>query len=394
MKNFYDIPNYPRFRISEDGQVYDLKYEKILDTHITSNGIPHVNVKQDTGFKRLSIVPLYALAFIEKPDGVDPKSLIAVFKDKNNRTFSKDTVIWTTVSKHQSDQFKQRIDDRRKQWNLPDFQNNPSLGYYPNPIECSEMLGYYYIPTTLEPVVINKDGLVYDLYRKQYKSTRTTDKGYVNVTMLGLDYNGSTQPLHRLLAYLFKEIPDHHKGKELSTLQVNHIDGIKTHNYLSNLEWTDGYENMNHARDNGLFSNQLEVLARNYVTGEQLQFRSISKAAEWMRVEVQSLRTHLTSSTAGRLLYNGYQLRYSSTDGWEEPFDLITKDDRYRYSGHMFVRNVSTNKITVFNNFAEACEHFNMIPHLVKNHRQRNGKNIPYNNLIFLVDKEFRYGVV
>lgn len=395
MSNFYEIPGYPRFKISEDGRIYDCKFEKELERHVTKDtNIPHVNVKYVDGFKRLYIIPLYALAFVEKPQDVENSKLIAVFKDGDKRVFSKDSIIWTTQSEHQTEKFKQRIEYRRKQFNLPDFKNNPTLGMYPNPIECKEMPGYYYIPTILEPVVINEEGKVYDLYRRQYKTLTVSYKGYVNVSLLGIDYNNTHKPIHRLLGYLFKEIPDRHKNKNISLLQVNHVDGIKEHNYPSNLEWTDGQENMNHARDNGLFSNQLEVAARNYITSEEVKFRSISKAAEWLKVPVQSLYTHLNSEIAGKLLYDGYQLKYTDNLEWQEPFDLISKDDRFRYSGHIFVKNVNTSKVTVFNNFKEACEYFNMTPHIVKNHRQRNGKLVPYQNLIFLVDKEFYNGVV
>ena len=73
---------------------------------------------------------------------------------------------------------------------------------------------------------------------------------------------------------------------------------------------------------------------------------------------------------------------------WVEPYDIHIKNDKFRYTGHIFVKNIMTGKIDIFNNFSEACEYFGYVPHTVKNHRARNNMKTPYNNLIFLVERE------
>lgn len=53
--------------------------------------------------------------------------------------------------------------------------------------------------------------------------------------------------VHRLVLEAFAPTPG------MEDLQVNHIDGCKTHNWLSNLEWVTREQNMQHAMKMGLW---------------------------------------------------------------------------------------------------------------------------------------------
>lgn len=68
--------------------------------------------------------------------------------------------------------------------------------------------------------------------------------GYVRIR-LRLNRKSVTRKVHRLVAQTFIANP---KGKE----QVNHIDGDKENNYISNLEWCTNSENQTHAISIGL----------------------------------------------------------------------------------------------------------------------------------------------
>ena len=69
-------------------------------------------------------------------------------------------------------------------------------------------------------------------------------QGYPRITLNGEGaYNNHS--IHRLVAKAFIPNPENKRN-------VNHIDGVKTNNHASNLEWVTSRENSIHARDNGL----------------------------------------------------------------------------------------------------------------------------------------------
>jgi hypothetical protein len=70
-------------------------------------------------------------------------------------------------------------------------------------------------------------------------------EGFYNTVRLRKDGKAKTFKLHRLLAQAFIPNPENKPC-------VNHKDGNKLNNDLSNLEWCTHKENMKHAYDNGM----------------------------------------------------------------------------------------------------------------------------------------------
>ena len=113
--------------------------------------------------------------------------------------------------------------------------------------------------------------------------------GYLHAA---LSVNGSMKLwlVHRLMALTFLDNPE---NKE----QVNHIDGVKTNNILSNLEWVTASENMVHAKEHGLW-NPIECgnISRTLTgikvicTTDNKQFDSISKAAKFYKMDFESVK--------------------------------------------------------------------------------------------------------
>lgn len=85
-------------------------------------------------------------------------------------------------------------------------------------------------------------------------------KGYIMISMVrdGVEKRGQ---LHRLVAKSFIPNPD-------NLPQVNHLDGDKSNNKVSNLQWCTNGENMAHANANGLRPDYKKIFASKPVKGK------------------------------------------------------------------------------------------------------------------------------
>lgn len=133
---------------------------------------------------------------------------------------------------------------------------------------CYEVSNLGNIKSLSRTVVAGPNSLrtVKEIIRKQ----RLCRKGYcrVGLSIESLKVNHS---VHRLVAEAF--IPKV-EGKD----QVNHIDGVKTNNNISNLEWCTGTENIHHAFSNGLIPRKR--LGTRTETYEELRSEILALTAE------------------------------------------------------------------------------------------------------------------
>lgn len=95
---------------------------------------------------------------------------------------------------------------------------------------------------------VTEDGHIYSLKSDKLLKEHFDKDGYKKVRLCSVDkeYGRHTYSVHRLVMENFMPVENMHE------LQINHIDGDKTNNSLSNLEWCTCKENIRHAVQNNL----------------------------------------------------------------------------------------------------------------------------------------------
>lgn len=129
-----------------------------------------------------------------------------------------------------------------------------------------------------------------------------------NYQMVCLRVNNKpkNQYIHRLVATTFI-------GKPQGNMEVNHKDGDKKNNKVSNLEWVTSSENTRHAYKNGLLNSKharKKVIGTNIKTGEKLIFNSITEAADYAGVSLSSVSGCLRGRN-GAVKSGGHTWKYA-----------------------------------------------------------------------------------
>lgn len=142
-----------------------------------------------------------------------------------------------------------------------------------------------------------------------YLKIKKDNKGYCRVY---LSKNKVTKfvPVHRLVAMAFIENPNNKP-------QVNHIDGNKTNNNVTNLEWCTNSENQIHAVRTGLNDHskynsgkkKKSVLQIDAITGEVIkEYNSIKEAS--VAVNRKSCANISACCKGKRNFVAGYKWKY------------------------------------------------------------------------------------
>lgn len=134
---------------------------------------------------------------------------------------------------------------------IPDYETRVKMRYdliqkFPDIVfwdyaECQS--GFKYLNLPRVKVSINGDFVIFTTTNKLHITPlKTTGKN--NYQLFRVPGQSTTK--HRIIASTFLPKSERLKHKEIVSLQVNHIDGIKYNNRLTNLEWVTNQENQKH----------------------------------------------------------------------------------------------------------------------------------------------------
>ena len=242
--------------------------------------------------------------------------------------------------------------------------------------------GFFFIPGCLSLVCINREGILYDLESMKIIRPRLNKKGYLIVDVY-LDGKIRSVSVHRLVGRTFIVVPVKYKDHHIRELQINHMDGVKTNNKVSNLEWVTNSENMTHARLNKLFSTEKPVIGRSITNGNIVRYQSVSSAARVLLTTPVGIYKYISSPLAGRVAINGYVYKYDDGTPW--PVSILPCSRDNPLDGRCDVIGIHESGYEyLFMTLAAAAEHIGVSVNVLKNHRQRHGVAVPFQGWVIL----------
>nr|DAR73692.1 MAG TPA: homing endonuclease [Caudoviricetes sp.] len=186
---------------------------------------------------------------------------------------------------------------------------------------------------TVTEIMVSSLGRIL-INNKEPRITITKD-GYLR------SYNKYQDRDHRLIALTFIPNPE---NKET----VNHIDGNKANNRVTNLEWSTRKENTNHAVLNDQWSNKRNITIRNTKLGKTLYFKSLERAAKFLNIDSSTLIPKIKYSK-----YNPVFGEYEIILDKDEVFKPLTKSGKP--SVEIWCYDILINNIIKYQSLSEAA---------------------------------------
>lgn len=131
---------------------------------------------------------------------------------------------------------------------------------------------------------ITKDGRVRRIKNQRELKASPLPSGYIRVN---LRKEGKTYT-----AYIHKLVAETYLPTAAVNVEVNHKDGKKNNNDLSNLEWTTHQENVQHSYDE-LNREGKQIIEVEFLDGQKLQFPSIKECAAAFGVDPTTIRDYI-----------------------------------------------------------------------------------------------------
>lgn len=198
---------------------------------------------------------------------------------------------------------------------------------------------------------VKEDGTVINRITSEILTGSINPDGYHNVRLTD-DYGKTlTWGRHRLIAYIFKN-----PGVDITDMVVNHENGIKSDNVLSNLEWTTYQGNAEHAGANGLTEKCKPMSVRDVDTGEIVKFPSVLECARVFNITKDAV-LHRLKFNGERVFPERKQYRFGHDDlPWYIPSDESLEYIQHGRERRVLVKDLSTGIIATYDKAGDAAE--------------------------------------
>lgn len=101
--------------------------------------------------------------------------------------------------------------------------------------------------------VVHDNGQIWSLYKGKFLKPAKDRKGYLYIGIKDYKRKLHYPRIHKLVAKAFLPYPTVNKN------QIDHINGVKTDNHYTNLEWVSPIENISRAFNNGLRKDRVKL---------------------------------------------------------------------------------------------------------------------------------------
>jgi hypothetical protein len=108
-----------------------------------------------------------------------------------------------------------------------------------------------------EKYFVSKCGKIFSMDYKKWLDPNITRLGYNYCSLKNPRTKNKFIAVHRVVAYTYLGEPP------LDKEEINHKDGNKLNNHVSNLEWCSRKENIRHAFDTNLFDSKRKAISEN-----------------------------------------------------------------------------------------------------------------------------------
>jgi hypothetical protein len=385
---FYAIPRAENYYINREAVVIRVEDGGCL-SHTADNefGIQVVRLVMNGKKEKRTVAKILADLFIPIPvEYALNKRLTVAYCDENPTNLDLDNLYWISPSDLRAARYRKVRAEIARRY-LPAWETLSTSGYYPDPVECEDYPGYFFIPFSLTPVVISQSGDAINLMAEAPQPIEINHYGYAKYTLLiSVDGNkGIWKPylVSRIVAMLFLGIPDRHKDKSWAELEVNHKDAIKLNNHMDNLEWCTEAENMRHAWDNHLVPLEKRVMSRNILTNEIKTHWSATEVAGLVGTSLANISRHLLSPAAGRVTWGKCVYKYDDGRAWPdlEEHELIV--DRGQSKATTYCKNVLTGETHIAPTVNAAFKTLGLSPRAARRWYDTHGKTVPFNGWIY-----------